>query len=128
MQLKKRQHSKHSSLTIRLKFKFLIHFKEKTIFDFASCLNAIIFLFKKDFLKNFPAKDRRLLFLTASLKSLHRNKLLKTSLSDVLLPDFFLLLANSFLEIDLKLSPNWIPAIKDGNPVRCLYCLPFYVQ
>lgn len=32
------------------------------------------------------------------------------------------------LERVLKLSPNWIPAIKDGNPVRCLYCVPFYVQ
>lgn len=32
------------------------------------------------------------------------------------------------LERVLKLCPNWIPAIKDGNPVRCLYCVPFYVQ
>lgn len=32
------------------------------------------------------------------------------------------------LERVLKLSPNWIPAIKDGNPVRCLYCVPFYVR
>ncbi|OXA74338.1 hypothetical protein B0A67_00720 [Flavobacterium aquidurense] len=28
----------------------------------------------------------------------------------------------------IKLSPNWIPAIKDGNPVRCLYSIPYYVQ
>lgn len=32
------------------------------------------------------------------------------------------------LERVLKLSPNWIPAIKDGNPVRCLYSIPYYVQ
>ena len=32
------------------------------------------------------------------------------------------------LERVLKLSPNWIPAIKDGNPVRCLYNIPYYVQ
>jgi hypothetical protein len=32
------------------------------------------------------------------------------------------------LERVLKLSPNWIPAIKDGNPVRCLYSVPYYVQ
>lgn len=28
----------------------------------------------------------------------------------------------------LKLSPNWIPAIKNGHRVRSLYSLPFYVQ
>jgi hypothetical protein len=28
----------------------------------------------------------------------------------------------------LKLSPNWIPAIKDGYRVRCLYIVPYYVQ
>ena len=32
------------------------------------------------------------------------------------------------LERVLKLSPNWIPAIKGGNPVRCLYSVPYYVQ
>ena len=32
------------------------------------------------------------------------------------------------LERVLRLSPNWIPAIKDGNPVRCLYSIPYYVQ
>ncbi|MDQ6531027.1 DKNYY domain-containing protein [Flavobacterium sp. LHD-85] len=32
------------------------------------------------------------------------------------------------LERVLKLSPNWIPAIKDGSPVRCLYSIPYYVQ
>ncbi|MBF4464316.1 energy transducer TonB [Flavobacterium sp. LC2016-12] len=32
------------------------------------------------------------------------------------------------LERVLKLSPNWIPALKDGNPVRCLYSIPYYVQ
>jgi TonB-like protein len=32
------------------------------------------------------------------------------------------------LERVLKLSPNWIPAIKDGNPVRCLYSIPYYVR
>jgi|GEM_PF-3749245 len=32
------------------------------------------------------------------------------------------------LERVIKLSPNWIPAIKDGNPVRCLYSIPYYVQ
>ncbi|MNL32578.1 Gram-negative bacterial tonB protein [compost metagenome] len=32
------------------------------------------------------------------------------------------------LERVLKLSPNWIPAIKDGNPVRCLYSVPYYVH
>jgi hypothetical protein len=32
------------------------------------------------------------------------------------------------LERVLKLSPNWTPAIKDGNPVRCLYSVPYYVQ
>lgn len=32
------------------------------------------------------------------------------------------------LERVLKLSPNWIPAIKDGNPVRCLYSIPYYVK
>jgi hypothetical protein len=32
------------------------------------------------------------------------------------------------LERVLRLSPNWIPAIKDGNPVRCLYIIPYYVQ
>jgi hypothetical protein len=32
------------------------------------------------------------------------------------------------LERVLKLSPNWIPAIKDGNPVRCLYSIPYYVH
>jgi hypothetical protein len=32
------------------------------------------------------------------------------------------------LERVLKLSPNWIPAFKDGNPVRCLYNIPYYVQ
>ncbi|WP_289659218.1 DKNYY domain-containing protein [Flavobacterium panacagri] len=31
------------------------------------------------------------------------------------------------LERVLKLSPNWIPAIKDGNPVRCLYSMHYYV-
>jgi hypothetical protein len=28
----------------------------------------------------------------------------------------------------LKLCPNWIPAIKDGYRVRCLYSVPYYVQ
>ena len=32
------------------------------------------------------------------------------------------------LERVLKLSPNWIPAIKGGNPVRCLYSVPYYIQ
>ena len=32
------------------------------------------------------------------------------------------------LERVLRLSPNWIPAMKDGNPVRCLYSIPYYVQ
>ena len=32
------------------------------------------------------------------------------------------------LERVLKLSPNWIPAIKGGNPVRCLYSIPYYVS
>lgn len=32
------------------------------------------------------------------------------------------------LERVLKLSPDWIPAIKEGNPVRCLYSIPYYVQ
>ncbi|MBP1221859.1 hypothetical protein [Flavobacterium sp. 1355] len=32
------------------------------------------------------------------------------------------------LERVLKLSPNWIPAMKGGNPVRCLYSIPYYVQ
>ena len=32
------------------------------------------------------------------------------------------------LERVLKLSPNWIPAIKNGNPVRCLYSIPYYVH
>ncbi|MCV2485054.1 DKNYY domain-containing protein [Flavobacterium sp. SH_e] len=32
------------------------------------------------------------------------------------------------LERVLKLSPNWIPAIKDGNPVRCLYSIPYYIS
>jgi hypothetical protein len=32
------------------------------------------------------------------------------------------------LERVLKLSPSWIPAIKDGNPVRCLYSISYYVQ
>lgn len=32
------------------------------------------------------------------------------------------------LERVLKLCPNWTPAIKDGNPVRCLYSIPYYVQ
>jgi hypothetical protein len=32
------------------------------------------------------------------------------------------------LERVLKLCPNWIPAIKDGNPVRCLYSIPYYIQ
>lgn len=32
------------------------------------------------------------------------------------------------LERVLKLSPNWIPAIKEGNPVRCLYSIPYYIQ
>ncbi|MBF4515828.1 hypothetical protein IRZ71_05715 [Flavobacterium sp. ANB] len=27
----------------------------------------------------------------------------------------------------LKLSSNWVPAIKDGKPVRCLYSIPYYV-
>ncbi|MFB9080666.1 energy transducer TonB [Flavobacterium procerum] len=32
------------------------------------------------------------------------------------------------LERVLKLSSNWIPAVKDGNPVRCLYSMPYYLQ
>jgi len=32
------------------------------------------------------------------------------------------------LERVLKLSPKWIPAIKDGNRVRCLYSIPYYIQ
>lgn len=28
----------------------------------------------------------------------------------------------------LKLSPNWIPALKGGKRVRCLYSVPFYFQ
>ncbi|MDQ6470794.1 hypothetical protein RB619_09095 [Flavobacterium sp. LHD-80] len=32
------------------------------------------------------------------------------------------------LERVLKLSPNWIPAMKDGNPVRCLYSIPYYIK
>ncbi|WP_433831990.1 energy transducer TonB [Flavobacterium anhuiense] len=32
------------------------------------------------------------------------------------------------LERVLKLSPNWIPATKDGNPVRCLCSFPYYIQ
>ena len=32
------------------------------------------------------------------------------------------------LERVLKLSPNWIPAIKDGKPVRYLYSIAYYVQ
>jgi|GEM_PF-66741 len=32
------------------------------------------------------------------------------------------------LERVLKLSPNWIPAMIDGKPVRCLYSIPYYVQ
>lgn len=32
------------------------------------------------------------------------------------------------LERVLKLSPNWIPAMKGGNPVRCLYSFPYYVK
>ncbi|MCV2485115.1 energy transducer TonB [Flavobacterium sp. SH_e] len=32
------------------------------------------------------------------------------------------------LERVLKLCPNWIPAMKNGNPVRCLYSVPYYVQ
>jgi len=32
------------------------------------------------------------------------------------------------LERVLKLCPNWIPAIKDGNPVRCKYSMPHYIQ
>lgn len=32
------------------------------------------------------------------------------------------------LERVLKLSPNWIPAMKEGNPVRCLYSIPYYIQ
>ena len=32
------------------------------------------------------------------------------------------------LERVLKLSPKWIPAIKGGNPVRCLYSVTYYVQ
>ncbi|MFB9076317.1 energy transducer TonB [Flavobacterium procerum] len=31
------------------------------------------------------------------------------------------------LERVLKLSPNWIPATKDGNPVRCLQSIRHYV-
>ena len=32
------------------------------------------------------------------------------------------------LERVLKLCPNWIPATIDGEPVRCLYSIPYYVQ
>ncbi|MEN2399184.1 hypothetical protein GKZ90_0005315 [Flavobacterium sp. MC2016-06] len=32
------------------------------------------------------------------------------------------------LERVLRLSPNWIPAMKAGKPVRCLYSIPYYVQ
>lgn len=32
------------------------------------------------------------------------------------------------LERVLKLSPNWNPAMKEGNPVRCLYSIPYYIQ
>lgn len=32
------------------------------------------------------------------------------------------------LERVLKLCPNWIPGMKDGKPVRCLYSIPYYVQ
>lgn len=28
----------------------------------------------------------------------------------------------------MKLSPNWIPAIKDGKRVRCLYSVHYYVR
>lgn len=28
----------------------------------------------------------------------------------------------------LKLSPKWIPAIKGGKRVRCLYNVPYYIQ
>jgi hypothetical protein len=32
------------------------------------------------------------------------------------------------LERVLKLCPDWIPGMKGGNPVRCLYSIPYYVQ
>lgn len=32
------------------------------------------------------------------------------------------------LERVLKICPDWIPAKKDGNPVRCLYSIPYYIQ
>ncbi|BFM45145.1 hypothetical protein CFS9_37860 [Flavobacterium sp. CFS9] len=32
------------------------------------------------------------------------------------------------LERVLKLCPNWIPGTINGEPVRCLFSIPFYVQ
>ncbi|WP_286968486.1 energy transducer TonB [Flavobacterium sp. UBA4854] len=32
------------------------------------------------------------------------------------------------LERLLKICPHWIPAKKNGNPVRCLYSFPYYIQ
>ncbi len=32
------------------------------------------------------------------------------------------------LERVLKLCPKWIPATIDGEPVRCLYSIPYYIQ
>jgi len=50
------------------------------------------------------------------------------SLSDIKVLHDFGYGSGKELERVLKLSPNWIPAIKDGNPVRCLYSIPYYVK
>jgi hypothetical protein len=50
------------------------------------------------------------------------------TLSDIkILHDFGYGSGEELLRV-LKLSPNWIPAIKDGYRVRCLYSVPYYVQ
>ncbi|WP_431242198.1 energy transducer TonB [Flavobacterium sp. P21] len=32
------------------------------------------------------------------------------------------------LERVLKLCPHWVSAKKNGNSVRCLYSIPYYIQ
>ena len=50
------------------------------------------------------------------------------TLSDIqILRDFGYGSGEELLRV-FKLSPNWIPAIKDGKRVRCLYSVHFYVQ
>lgn len=50
------------------------------------------------------------------------------SLSDIkILYDFGYGSGKELLRV-LKLCPNWMPVIKDGNPVRCLYSLPYHIH